>query len=328
MVALVEPGADTGNLEGLDVKQVVGDLRSADSVSTGRQRVPGRLPRRGALPLLGEVTPAPSTPSTSRGREMSSGRPSEAGVERLVYTSTVGTLGLEQRIGVALGRRALLSRRPAPLRLVQALQVRRGARGAARHRPGPAGLAWCCRPSRSGPVTGPRLPPAARPGLPERAHARLRRHRPERRARRRRRGRPDPGPRRGTHGRSYIFGGENLLAAAAARWSSRASPGLPVPRIKVPRSVSLAVAAASEVVEGRLLRRHPSIPLEAARMSTSKMSFDVTRAPVSSSATRRARPCRHSRTRRAGSPGSGKVSGRRLARIRWSAAHGAERPSA
>ena len=46
----------------------------------------------------------------------------------------------------------------------------------------------------------------------------------------------------------------------------------------MPKSLALAVAAVSELVEGRLLRRHPSVPLEAARMSTSQMSFDISRA--------------------------------------------------
>jgi dihydroflavonol-4-reductase len=54
--------------------------------------------------------------------------------------------------------------------------------------------------------------------------------------------------------------------------------GLPRAKLKVPRSVSLAVAGISELVEGKILRRHPSIPLEAARMSTSTMSFDDSRA--------------------------------------------------
>jgi dihydroflavonol-4-reductase len=78
---------------------------------------------------------------------------------------------------------------------------------------------------------------------------------------------------RGTTGRSYILGGQNLtLQALLAELAS--ITGLPVPRIRVPRALSLAVAAVSETVEGRFLRRHPSIPLEAARMSTSRMAFD------------------------------------------------------
>ena len=81
-------------------------------------------------------------------------------------------------------------------------------------------------------------------------------------------------------------------------------------------SSSLAVAAASETVEGRLLRRHHSVPLEAARMSTSQMAFDDTRArrelgyaprPAAEALEESARWF----------AGSGLVSERRLGRIRW-----------
>jgi dihydroflavonol-4-reductase len=82
---------------------------------------------------------------------------------------------------------------------------------------------------------------------------------------------------RGQNGRSYILGGENLTLEHLLG-ELAAITGLPRPRLKVPRSVSLAVAAVSETVEGRILHRHPSVPLEAARMSTSQMAFDTTRA--------------------------------------------------
>ena len=82
---------------------------------------------------------------------------------------------------------------------------------------------------------------------------------------------------KGRTGRSYILGGENLtLEQLLAELSSLT--GLRPPYGKVPNSLALAVAAVSELVEGKLLRRHPSVPLEAARMSTSKMSFDISRA--------------------------------------------------
>jgi dihydroflavonol-4-reductase len=82
---------------------------------------------------------------------------------------------------------------------------------------------------------------------------------------------------RGRNGRSYILGGENLTLERLLG-ELAAITGLPRARIKVPRVLSLAVAAVSETVEGRILHRRPSIPLEAARMSTSQMAFDCTRA--------------------------------------------------
>jgi dihydroflavonol-4-reductase len=82
---------------------------------------------------------------------------------------------------------------------------------------------------------------------------------------------------RGASGRSYILGGENYslkrLLDVLASYT-----GLPEARLRVPRAVSLGVAHVSEFVEGRLLRRHPSIPIEAARMSTTHMAFDDSRA--------------------------------------------------
>ena len=94
----MEPGADTANLEGLDVKQVVGDLRSRDSVRERGQRLPGRLPRGGVVPLLGEGSPTFYEINVDGTRNVL-GAAEEAGVERLVYTSTVGTLGLEHVSG-------------------------------------------------------------------------------------------------------------------------------------------------------------------------------------------------------------------------------------
>jgi dihydroflavonol-4-reductase len=82
---------------------------------------------------------------------------------------------------------------------------------------------------------------------------------------------------RGAVGRSYILGGANLslrelLADLAA------VTGLEEPSWRVPRSLTLGAAWISDTVEGRLLRRHPTIPLEAARMSTTRMAFDDSRA--------------------------------------------------
>ena len=82
---------------------------------------------------------------------------------------------------------------------------------------------------------------------------------------------------RGTSGRSYILGGENLtLKRLLTELAGRT--GLREPTLQVPRAVSLTVAWFSDVLEGRVLRRPPTVPLEAARMSTTQMAFDDTRA--------------------------------------------------
>jgi len=82
---------------------------------------------------------------------------------------------------------------------------------------------------------------------------------------------------RGVVGRSYIIGGENMgmgsFLAALAHCTD-----LPTPRFQVPRGAALAVGALSQLVEGRLLRREPNVALESARMSTTNMMFNDQRA--------------------------------------------------
>ncbi len=82
---------------------------------------------------------------------------------------------------------------------------------------------------------------------------------------------------RGRQGHSYVLGGENLtmreLLATLAGLT-----GLRPPRVRVPAGLALAVAAASDVVESRLLRREPHVPLEGARMSSTHMRYDDAKA--------------------------------------------------
>ena len=82
---------------------------------------------------------------------------------------------------------------------------------------------------------------------------------------------------RGQVGRSYILGGQNLTLREILVILG-AHTGLPVPRHQVPAWTTLLVARVSTAVEGRLLRREPTVPYEAARMATSHMAFDDRRA--------------------------------------------------
>jgi len=101
VVALVEPGGDRDNLEGLDVEEVTADLRDAAAVAKAADGCPGGLPCRRPCTGSGPRTPSRSMPSTSRAPAMCSPVLGGPTCERVVYTSTVGTLGLK---GATQGR--------------------------------------------------------------------------------------------------------------------------------------------------------------------------------------------------------------------------------
>ena len=276
VVALVEPGADVGNLESLEVKQVVGDLREPGSV---QKAVSGcrAVFHIAALYRFWAKDPADFYSVNVEGTRNVLAAVAEAGVERMVYTSTVGTLGLERVSGtVSADERAfpdvrhLYGSYKRSKYVAEHEVLRAAAEGL------PVALVLPTFPL--GP--GDRAPTPTGKLVLDFLNGRI------------------PGYvdtvlnvvhvddvaeghvlalEKGRTGRSYILGGENLpLQEILGELASLT--GLPRAKIKVPRSVSLAVAGVSEFVEGRILRRHPSIPLEAARMSTSAMAFDDTRA--------------------------------------------------
>ncbi len=120
---------------------------------------------------------------------------------------------------------------------------------------------------------------------------------------------------RGGRGRSYIIGGENLPMRAILR-SLADLTGLPMPRLQVPLGLILATGAASTLIEGRLLRRHPRVPLEAARMSAAKMTFNDERARTEIGHT--SRPALEAiRESARWFADNGYVSARRHANIKW-----------
>jgi dihydroflavonol-4-reductase len=276
VVALVEPGADVRNLEDLEVKQVVGDLRDADAV---RKAVSGcrAVFHVAALYRFWARDPSDFYSVNVEGTKNVLAAVADAEVERLVYTSTVGTLGLEQVSGThSADERAfpdirhLYGSYKRSKYVAEHEVLRAAAEGL------PVSLVLPTFPL--GP--GDRAPtPTGRlvldylngriPGYVDTvlnvAHV------------------DDVAEghvlalEKGRTGRSYILGGENLPLEKVLG-ELAVITGLPRARIKVPRSLSLAVAGISELVEGSILRRHPSIPLEAARMSTSTMAFDDSRA--------------------------------------------------
>jgi dihydroflavonol-4-reductase len=82
---------------------------------------------------------------------------------------------------------------------------------------------------------------------------------------------------RGRVGRSYILGGENLNLSEVLDFLAECT-GLPAPRFQVPKVFALAAGHVSDTVQARVFKREPAVPLEAARMSTTHMRFDDSRA--------------------------------------------------
>jgi len=276
VVALVEPGADLSNLEGLDVEQIEMDVRDGDGVGRAVRgcralfhvaalyRFWARDPRQFYEVNVGGTLHVIDTALA-------------AGVERLVYTSTVGTLGLDQAHHEAAADENSypdVSHLFGSYKRSKYVAEHEVLRAAAQGLPVTIVMPTFPLGSRD------RVPtPTGRlildylngrvPGYVDTtlnvAHV------------------DDVAAghvlalERGAIGRSYILGGENyslqhLLAVLAT------STGLPEAKLRVPRALSLGVAHVSEFVEGRVMRRHPSVPLEAARMSTTKMAFDDSRA--------------------------------------------------
>jgi dihydroflavonol-4-reductase len=119
----------------------------------------------------------------------------------------------------------------------------------------------------------------------------------------------------GRQGRSYILGGENMTMRAILRALSDCS-GLPMPRIDVPRPLVVAAGMVSDFVEGRVLSRNPHVPLEAARMATTKMIFNDDRARAEIG--HKSRPARLAIEDSARwFTDNGYVSAERLAAIKW-----------
>jgi ornithine--oxo-acid transaminase len=119
----------------------------------------------------------------------------------------------------------------------------------------------------------------------------------------------------GRHGRSYILGGENMSMREILQALADCS-GLPMPRLAIPASLGVAAGLASTLIEGRLLEREPRVPFEGARMATTKMIFNDDRARAEIG--HKSRPARLAIEDSARwFAENGYVKPRRLAAIRW-----------
>jgi dihydroflavonol-4-reductase len=82
---------------------------------------------------------------------------------------------------------------------------------------------------------------------------------------------------RGALGRSYILGGENMsLQQMLATLADIC--GLPRPRIRVSPRVVLPIVRSTEWFQSTLMHREPTLPSEPVRMATTRMEYDTSRA--------------------------------------------------
>ncbi|HUC38297.1 MAG TPA: hopanoid-associated sugar epimerase [Acidimicrobiales bacterium] len=279
VVALVEPGVDSANLEGLEVEALGGDVRDATCV---QKAIAGcrAVFHVAALYRFWARDPSDFYAVNVGGTRNVLEAAKAAGTERLVYTSTVGTLGLHSSNDPAGDRSADETSYPEIAHLFGSYKrskyvaehevLRAAAQGL------PVSLVLPTFPlgprDRAPTPTGRLVLDFLRGRIPgyvdtvlnvvhvddvARGHVLA--------------------AERGAIGRSYILGGENLTLKQLLSQLA-AVTGLREPNLRVPRSLSLAAAWVSETVEGRMMRRHPAVPLEAARMSTTRMAFDDSRA--------------------------------------------------
>lgn len=82
---------------------------------------------------------------------------------------------------------------------------------------------------------------------------------------------------KGSQGCSYICGGDNMSMERLLQILA-SQTGLPTASKHFPSLFPIVAGRASQFIEGTLLGREPRVPLEAAQMATTTMTFDDTRA--------------------------------------------------
>ncbi len=276
VVAVVEPGADVRNLRGLTVEQMVVDIRDRGAVRSACEgaRFVFHL---AAIYRFWARDPSVFNAVNVGGTINVLDAVRAAGCERLVFTSTVGVLGL------AKANQGVPADETSYADIGHLFGHYKRTKFAAEHevlRAAAEGLPVCIAMPTFPLGPGDRTPtPTGKlvldflngrmPALVDTAlnvshvddlalgHLAALEH--------------------GRTGRSYILGGENLSMRLILQMLSEHS-GLPMPRFQVPRGLVLSAGVASSFVEGRVLRREPRVALEAARMSTTKMIFNDDRA--------------------------------------------------
>jgi dihydroflavonol-4-reductase len=271
---LVRAGSDRGNIEGLPVEIAEGDLRDASAV---RRAVGGcqRVFHVAADYRLWARDPRELYDNNVQGTVHVMESSLAQGVERVVYTSTVGAVGLsalprpcDEATPLSPGqltshyKRSKLEAERAALSFVD-----RGLPVVVVNPSAPVGP-WDVKPTPTGRIVvdfaSGRIPAFVDTGLNV-VHVR------------------DVAEghwlaaERGQPGERYILGHQNMtLAEILAELGDIL--GRPAPRVRLPYAVAWAAGAVSTALANLVTHRPPSVPLEAVRMSRRRMFFDGSKA--------------------------------------------------
>ncbi|MFI5181785.1 MAG: hopanoid-associated sugar epimerase [Thermoanaerobaculia bacterium] len=270
---LVRPSSRRTNLEGLAVEIVEGNL--SDPPSLGRaMRSVSTLYHVAADYRLDAPRPSELYESNVRGTENVLGAAGQAGVSRVVYTSSVGALGLKAD-GSPADETTPVSRDQVVGHYKKSkFEAERVAESwAARGLPvvivnpsTPVGERDV-KPTPTGQIIvdflNRRLPAYVDTGLNlvdvrDVAAGHL------------------LAAERGRPGEKYILGSRNMTLQEILEVLSRIT-GLPAPRVRLPHAIPLAFAAVDTFIS-RALGKAPRVSLESVRMSMHKMYFDSSRA--------------------------------------------------
>jgi dihydroflavonol-4-reductase len=270
---LARPNSDLQNLEGLVVERVAGDLRDPPSL---RKALAGcrQLYHVAAHYALWAKDPSIFYDINVTGTRHLLEAARTAGVERTVYCSTIGAIGLPPGGGlgtedtpVSLDQMAGHYKRSKYLAEQEVLKLARDGFPVVIVNPSaPVGEADV-RPTPTGQVIVEfmkgRMPAYIETGMniidvDDVAIGHLQ------------------AMEKGRQGERYILGNKNLMLREVFEILSRLT-GVPVPRIKLPRLALLPLAYGNQWI-ANLTGRPPRIPLEGVRMAKYKMHYDCSKA--------------------------------------------------
>jgi dihydroflavonol-4-reductase len=272
--ALVRPRSDTQNLDQLDVELVAGDLRDRDSLEAALEGC-DTVYHVAAMYALWAPNPKEIYDSNVTGTVNLLEAAGRAGVEKIVYTSSVATIGLPKdgtpgTEEVPLPPEDLVSdyKRSKYLAEQEVLQyVRRGLPVVIVNPSFPVGP-WDVKPTPSGQIIvnflRGKIPAYVDTGLnvvdvEDVAIGHI------------------MAAEKGRIGERYILGHANLTLPALFQLLEQVS-GMRAPRIRIPYGFAYLSACVSECVARTITHRPPFVTLAGVRLSRKRMFFDASKA--------------------------------------------------